>query len=117
MPQSGIAPNVLRMTDDLRVYLMNRGDVTAVVSFAGLAIGPLDEIFRNGFPKFRSMPSSQVPSAFQKGMSTGVELGGNLWYLFLAGTAPGRWSASMRIRRMSPARVFACSLRTTPTGG
>jgi hypothetical protein len=87
--QSGISPNVLRMTDDLRVYLMNRGDVTAVVSFAGLAIGPLDEIFRNGFPKFRSMPSSQVPSAFQKGMSTGVELGGNLWYLFLAGTAPG----------------------------
>jgi len=87
--QSGISPNVLRMTDDLRVYLVSRGDVAAVVSFASLAIGPLDEIFRNGFPKFRSMPSSHVPSAFQKNMTTGVELGGNLWYMFLAGTAPG----------------------------
>lgn len=87
--QSGISPNVLRMTDDLRVYLMSRGDVSGVVSFASIAIGPLDEIFRNGYPKFRSMPSSHVPSAFQKNMSTGVELGGNLWYLFLAGTAPG----------------------------
>jgi uncharacterized protein len=87
--QSGISPNVLRMTDDLRVYLLNSGDVTAVVSFASVAIGPLDAIFHNGFPKFLSMPSSDTPSHYVKNMTTGVELGGNLWYLFLAGTAPG----------------------------
>ena len=87
--QSGIAPNVLRMTDDLRVYLLSRGDASAVVSFAGIAIGPLDAIFHNGFPKFRSIPSSQVRSRFQKNMTTGVELGGNLWFMFLGGTAPG----------------------------
>jgi uncharacterized protein len=88
-PQSGIAPNVLRMIDDLGAYLVSRGHAVAVVSFASVAIGPLDEMFHNGFPKFRSMPSSDVPSSFEKNMTTGVELGGNLWYLFLAGTAPG----------------------------
>jgi uncharacterized protein len=87
--QSGISPNVLRMTDDLRVYLLSRGDVTAVVSFASLAIGPLDAIFHNGFPKYLSIPNSDVPSSFVKNMTTGVELGGNLWYMYLAGTAPG----------------------------
>jgi predicted RND superfamily exporter protein len=104
-PQSGIAPNVLRMTDDLRVYLLSRGDAEAVVSFAGNAIGPLDEIFRNGYPKFRSMPSSNVPSAFQKNMTTAVELGGNLWYLFLAGTAPGEME---RFYANSPHLTSSC---------
>ena len=87
--QSAISPNVLRMSDDLAAYLAMRGDASGVVAFSNVAIGPLDMMFHNGFPKFRSMPSSHVPSSFQKGMSTAVEMGGNLWYLFFAGTAPG----------------------------
>jgi uncharacterized protein len=75
-PQSGIGPEVLRMTDDLGTYLVSRGDALAVVAFANLAIKPLDMMFHNGFPKFRSIP-------------TGTQLGGNLWYMFMAGTAPG----------------------------
>jgi uncharacterized protein len=75
-PQSSIAPNVLRMTRDLNDYLVARGDALGVVSFNSLAIEPLNQMFHNGFPKFRSVPS-------------GTELGGNLWYMFFGGTAPG----------------------------
>jgi len=74
--QSSIGPNVLRMTDDLGTYLVSRGDALAVVSFNSIAIQPLNQLFHNGFPKFRSTPN-------------GTELGGNLWYMFFAGTAPG----------------------------
>jgi predicted RND superfamily exporter protein len=75
-PQSGLGPDVLRMTDDMGTYLVSRGDALAVASFNNIAIQPLNQLFHNGFPKFRSIPS-------------GTELGGNLWYLFFAGTAPG----------------------------
>jgi uncharacterized protein len=50
--QSGISPNVLRMTDDMGTYLVSRGDALAVVSFASLAIKPLNMMFHNGFPKY-----------------------------------------------------------------
>jgi predicted RND superfamily exporter protein len=56
--------------------LVERGDASAVVSFASLAIKPLNMMFHNGHPKFQSIPS-------------GTQLGGNLWFLFFAGTAPG----------------------------
>jgi predicted RND superfamily exporter protein len=75
-PQSSIGPDVLRMTDDMGAYLVSRGDAAAVVSFASLAIKPLNSMFHYGFPKYRMIPS-------------GTELGGNLWYMFFAGTAPG----------------------------
>src|SRR5580704_4184573 len=75
-PQSGIGPEVLRMTDDLGTYLVSRGDALSVVPFSDLAIKPLNMMFHNGFPKFRSIPN-------------GTELGGNLWYMFMSGTAPG----------------------------
>ncbi|MGH8014240.1 MAG: efflux RND transporter permease subunit, partial [Candidatus Binataceae bacterium] len=75
-PQSTIGPDVLRMSDDLGAYLVKRGDAAAVVSFASIAIKPLNSIFHYGFPKYRMIPS-------------GTELGGNLWYMFFAGTAPG----------------------------
>lgn len=75
-PQSSIAPDVLRMTADLNNYLVARGDALGVVSFNSLAITPLNQMFHNGFPKFRAVPS-------------GTELGGNLWYMFFGGTAPG----------------------------
>ena len=75
-PQSSIGPVVLRMTADLNNYLVARGDALGVVSFDSLAIEPLNQMFHNGFPKFRSIPS-------------GTQLGGNLWYMFFGGTAPG----------------------------
>lgn len=86
--QSGISPNVLRMTDDMGAYLVSRGDALAVVSFASLAIKPLNMMFHNGFPKYQSIPSGAERSRFQN-FSIGVELGGNLWFMFFAGTAPG----------------------------
>lgn len=75
-PQSSLGPDVLRMTNDLGPYLLSRGDAAGVVSFDGVAIAPMNQMFHNGFPKFRKVPE-------------GTELGGNLWYMFLGGTAPG----------------------------
>jgi predicted RND superfamily exporter protein len=75
-PQSGLGPAVLRVTDDMGPYLQSRGDAIAVVSFSSQVIKPLNMMFHNGFPKFWKIPN-------------GTELGGNLWYLFMAGTAPG----------------------------
>jgi len=91
-PQSGIGPEVLRMTDDLGNYLVSRGDALAVVSFGSMAIKPLDMMFHNGFPKFRSIPN-------------GTELGGNLWYMFMAGTAPGEME---RFFAHSPKMTSSC---------
>ena len=86
-PQSGLGPEVLRMSDDLGAYLVNRGDVLASVPFASV-IKPLNSTFHNGFPKFIAIPTGFDQSRFQK-VSVGIELGGNLWFLFLGGTAPG----------------------------
>ena len=86
-PQSGIGPEVLRMSDDLSAYLISRGDVLAAVPFASI-IKPLNSMFHNGYPKFIAIPTGFQQSKYQK-VSVGVELGGNLWFLFLGGTAPG----------------------------
>jgi uncharacterized protein len=75
-PQSSIGPNVLRLTADLNDYLLRRGDALAMVSFNSQAIEPLNQTFHNSYPKFRGIPS-------------GTQLGGNLWYMFFGGTAPG----------------------------
>jgi predicted RND superfamily exporter protein len=75
-PQSSIGPEVMRMSDDLAAYLISRGVAVAVPSFTNVAIKPLNMMFHNGFPKFQSIPA-------------GTELGGNLWYMFLGGSAPG----------------------------
>jgi predicted RND superfamily exporter protein len=74
--QSTLGPDVLRLSDDLSDYLVSHNDALGVVSFNSVAIAPLNQLFHNGFPKFRSVPS-------------GTELGGNLWYMFFGGTAPG----------------------------
>jgi uncharacterized protein len=74
--QSSIGPEVMRMSDDLAAYLIGRGDAVAVPSFTNVAIRPLNMMFHNGYPKFDGIPA-------------GTELGGNLWYMFLGGTAPG----------------------------
>src|SRR3984957_6903263 len=75
-PQSSIGPEGMRVTDDLAAYLISRGDAVAVPSFTNTAIKPLNMMFHNGYPKFNAIPA-------------GTELGGNLWYMFLGGTAPG----------------------------
>jgi uncharacterized protein len=86
-PQSGLGPEVLRMTDDLGTYLVSRGDILAAVPFASV-VKPLNAMFHNGYPKFIAVPTGFDQSRFQK-TSVGVELGGNLWFLFYSGTAPG----------------------------
>jgi predicted RND superfamily exporter protein len=86
-PQSGLGPEVLRMSDDLGAYLASRGDLLAGLPFAAV-IKPLNSMFHNGYPKFIAIPTGFDQSRFQK-TSVGVELGGNLWFLFLSGTAPG----------------------------
>ena len=86
-PQSGLGPEVLRMSDDLSAYMVSRGDVAAAVPFASV-IKPLNSMFHNGYPKFIAIPTGFEQSQFQK-TSVGVELGGNLWFMFLGGTAPG----------------------------
>jgi predicted RND superfamily exporter protein len=90
--QSGIGPDVLRMTSDLNAYLSERGDALGVVSFDSVAIEPLNQMFHNGFPKFRTVPN-------------GTQLGGNLWYLFFGGTAPGEME---RFFAYSPHMTNSC---------
>ena len=85
--QSGIGPEVLRMSDDLGAYLVSRDDVLAAVPFAAV-IKPLNSMFHNAYPKFIAIPTGFQQSKYQK-VSVGIELGGNLWFLFLGGTAPG----------------------------
>jgi uncharacterized protein len=85
--QSSLGPEVLRMSDDLGAYLVSRGDVLAAVPFASV-IKPLNSMFHNGNPKYLAIPTGLEQSRYQK-TSVGVELGGNLWFLFLGGTAPG----------------------------
>ncbi|HKV55632.1 MAG TPA: MMPL family transporter, partial [Candidatus Binataceae bacterium] len=103
-PQSGLGPEVLRMEDDLGAYLAQRGDVAATASFASVAIKPLNSMFHNGYPKFASIPSGFQQSKFQN-VPVGVELGGNLWFMFLAGTAPGEME---RFYAHSPKVTSSC---------
>src|SRR5262249_28665099 len=49
---------------------------------------PLNSMFHNGYPKFIAIPTGFEQSRYQK-VSVGIELGGNLWFMFLGGTAPG----------------------------
>ncbi len=91
-PQSSIAPAVLRMTDDMGTYLTNRGDALAVVSFATQILKPLNKFFHNGHPKFQSIPGDSREA-------------GNLWYVFLGGTAPGEME---RFFAHSPKMTSAC---------
>src|SRR5579884_3699343 len=74
--QSSIAPAVMRLLDDMGSYLLSRGDALAVVSFANVALKPMNQLFHAGHPKFLSVPND-------------INSAGNLWYVFLGGTAPG----------------------------
>ncbi|MGO9061768.1 MAG: efflux RND transporter permease subunit [Candidatus Binataceae bacterium] len=74
--QSVLAPNVLRLADHLRAFLLNDPAVKQVISFASTVISPFNQMFHYGHPKYFGMPKNPQQA-------------GNLWYLFLGGTAPG----------------------------
>ena len=73
-------------------YLLNRGDVLGVVDFGSVGLAPINQMFHNGYPKYRNVPSS-------------VKLAGALWYMFLGGTAPGEIE---RFFAHSPKMTSAC---------
>jgi uncharacterized protein len=74
--QSVLGPNVLRMVTDLRSYLFNDPKVGQVVAFSSTVTDPFNEMFHYGYPKYLAVPES-------------LEMSGNLWFLFLNGSAPG----------------------------
>ena len=82
----------MRMVRDMSDYLLNRGDVLGVVDFGGVGLAPINQMFHNGYPKYRNVPSS-------------VKLAGALWYMFLGGTAPGEIE---RFFAHSPKMTSAC---------
>jgi predicted RND superfamily exporter protein len=76
-PQSTLGSDPLRMADDLRYYLRERDpNVIQVSSFASDIEKPFNQMFHYAHPKYLRIPDS-------------VQLAGNLWYLYLTGTAPG----------------------------
>jgi predicted RND superfamily exporter protein len=74
--QSVLGPQTLRATDDLRSYLLQDPRVRQVVTFASMIIRPFNQMFHYGYPKFYAIPKN-------------TQVAGNLWYLYLGGTAPG----------------------------
>jgi uncharacterized protein len=74
--QSVLSPNVLRLADNLRGFLLGDPSVLQVISFASTVIKLLNQMFHYGHPKYFGMPKNPQQA-------------GNLWYLFLEGTAPG----------------------------
>jgi len=74
--QSVLGPPTLRMVDDLRAYVFNDPKVGQVVSFATTVTEPFNQMFNYGYPKYLAIPST-------------IELSGNLWFLYLNGSAPG----------------------------
>ena len=74
--QSVLAPNVLRLADHMRSFLLHDPAVMQVISFASTVISPFNQMFHYGHPKYFGMPKNPQQA-------------GNLWYLFLGGTAPG----------------------------
>ena len=75
-PQSVLGPATLRMASDLRDVLLNDPRVRQVITFSTSVIRPFNQMFHYGYPKFYAVPQN-------------TQIAGNLWYLFLGGTAPG----------------------------
>jgi predicted RND superfamily exporter protein len=74
--QSVLGPAVLRMVDDMRAFLFQDPKVAQVVSFSSTVSEPFNQMFNYSYPKYLAVPSS-------------IELSGNLWFLYLNGSAPG----------------------------
>jgi hypothetical protein len=64
------------MADDMRDYMLTDPRMKQVISFGSTIIRPFDQMFHYAHPKFFAIPRNPQQS-------------GNLWYLFLGGTAPG----------------------------
>ena len=76
-PQSMLGSDPLRVADELRSYLRERDpNVLQVISFASDIEKPFNQMFHYAHPKYLRIPDT-------------VQLSGNLWYLYLTGTAPG----------------------------
>jgi predicted RND superfamily exporter protein len=74
-PENPIATKTLRMADDLAAYLVERGDVLAVLGFAEIASKPMNMLLHNGDPKYLALPDNDA-------------LSGTLWFFFFSGSAP-----------------------------
>jgi len=74
--QSVLGPPVLKMVDDMRSYLFKDPKVAQVISFSSTISDPFNEMFHYGFPKYLVVPDT-------------MEMSGNLWFLYLNGSAPG----------------------------
>jgi len=75
--QSVLGADPLRLADDLRYYLRERdSNVIQVTSFSSDIEKPFNQMFHYGHPKFLRVPEDTL-------------LSGNLWYLYLSGSAPG----------------------------
>src|SRR5216684_2163451 len=74
---SVLGPPVLRVVDDLRTYLFSKDPkVAQVVSFTSAISKPFNERFHYAYPKYLTIPDT-------------MEMSGNLWFLYLNGSAPG----------------------------
>jgi predicted RND superfamily exporter protein len=74
-PEGAFGTLSLRMADDMAAYLMERGDVSAVLGFGGLAEKPMNQLLHNGSPKFYALPDTEMLSA-------------TLWQFFFGSSAP-----------------------------
>ena len=74
--QSVLGPEVLRMVDDMRTQLLRDPKVAQVEEFSSTVSATFNQMFHYAYPKYLAMPDSQ-------------EMSGNLWFLFLNGSAPG----------------------------
>jgi uncharacterized protein len=91
-PQSNIGTKTLRVADDLGNFLVSRGDAIAVLSFSALAEKPMNMLLHNGFPKYLSLPDTDILSA-------------NLWNFFFGSSAPDEPQSYFAY---SPAMTNAC---------
>ncbi|MGH7932639.1 MAG: efflux RND transporter permease subunit [Candidatus Binataceae bacterium] len=73
---SVLGPTVMRMVNDMRDYLFEDPKVAQVISFSSTIAEPFNQMFHYGYPKYLGNASS-------------LEMSGNLWFLYLNGSAPG----------------------------
>jgi uncharacterized protein len=91
--QSTLGSSPLRLADDLRYYLRERDpNVIQVVSFGSDIEKPFNQMFHYGHPKFLRIPES-------------TQLAGNLWFLYLSGTAPGEMERYLADRQADAACI------------
>jgi predicted RND superfamily exporter protein len=71
-----LSPLTVKMVDDLRAFLLRDSNVIDVISYASSILEDSNQMFHNGYPKYRATTDS-------------YRLGENLWWLYFGGTAPG----------------------------